>query len=144
MRPASITKFDQLYLGAMALGIVNSVIAFDSTMAQLQADPAVAGTGMDGPGFIIGVSVFSFAIILLLWFFISRRASSIAKWVLVVFTVIGTLMLPMSLAAVPFFQLIVTLIITAMQIAAVWYLFQPDAKAWFEHGPKGMDPAAFE
>jgi uncharacterized membrane protein len=144
MRPASITRFDQLYLGALALGIVNTVLAYDATMTQLEADPDVAAAGMAGPGVIIGAFAFGFAISLLLWFFISRRASGIAKWVLVVFTVIGTLMLPLSLTAVPLVQLIVTLVITAMQIGAVWYLFRPDARAWFAHGPGGMDPAAFE
>lgn len=144
MRPASITKFDQLYLGAIALGIVSSVLNYDNTMAQLEADPAVAAAGMAGPGFMVGVTAFGFALSLLLWFFISRRASNVAKWILLVLTVIGTLAMPLGLLAVPLVQAIIAVVTTVMQIAAVWFLFRPDAKAWFEHGPRGMDPAAFE
>lgn len=144
MRPASITKFDQLYLGAMALGIANTVLNYDNTMAQLEADPAVAAAGMAGSGFMLGAAAFGFAISLLLWFFISRRASNIAKWILLVLTLIGTLMMPLGLAAVPLVQAVIAVVITVMQIAALWFLFRPDAKAWFEHGPRGMDPAAFE
>lgn len=144
MRPASITKFDQLYLGAMALGIANTVLNYDNTMAQLEADPAVAAAGMAGPGFMLAATAFGFAISLLLWFFISRRASNIAKWILLVLTLIGTLMMPLGLAAVPLVQAVIAVAITVMQIAALWFLFRPDAKAWFEHGPGGMDPAAFE
>lgn len=144
MRPASITRFDQLFLGAMALGIVNTVLNYDTTMAQLEADPAVAAAGMAGPGFIIGAAAFGFLISLLLWFFISRRASSIAKWILLVLTLIGTLAMPFGLSDVPLVQAIIAVVITVMQVAALWFLFQHDAKAWFEHGPSGMDPAAFE
>jgi hypothetical protein len=144
MRPASINRFDQLYLGALALGIINTIIAYDETMAQLEADPAVAAVGMAGPGFIIGVSAFSFGISLLLWYFIARRASTVAKWILVVFTVIGLIGIPFALITTPLMQSIITLVIAAMQVAALWFLFRPDAKAWFEHGPRGMDPSTFE
>jgi len=144
MRPASIIRFDQLYLGAIALGIINTVLAYDSTMAQLEADPAIAAVGMAGPGVIIGLSAFSFFISLLLWYFISRRASTVAKWILVVLTVIGLLGIPAALMMAPLMQTIITLVISAMQVGALWFLFRPDAKSWFEHGPKGMDPSAFE
>lgn len=144
MRPASITRFDQLFLGAMALGIANTILGYDTTMTELQSDPAVAELGMASPGFLIGVSAFGFVISLLLWFLIARRASGVARWVLVVLTVIGVIGIPFSLIGVPLVQAILTLIITAMQVGALWFLFRPDAKAWFEHGPRGMDPAAFE
>lgn len=144
MRPQSITRFDQLFLGSMALGLVNVALSYNSVMAQLKADPAVADLGMASPGFVIAASAFGFGISLLLWYFISRRASTAAKWVLVVLTVIGLLSLPMSLADVPLSQAIVTGVVTLVQVAALWFLFRPDAKAWFEHGPGGMDPAAFD
>lgn len=144
MRPASIVRFDQIFLGAIALGIANTVLSYDSTMAQLEADPAAAELGMAGPGFVIGASVFGFAISLLLWFFIARRASKVAKWILVVFTVIGVLGVPLALFEVPLVQAAITVVTALMQLAALWFLFRPDALAWFEHGPKGMDPATFD
>lgn len=70
MRPASIIRFDQLFLGSIALGIGNTILSYNSTMAELEADPAVAELGMATPGFLIGASAFGFAISLLLWYFI--------------------------------------------------------------------------
>jgi hypothetical protein len=52
--------------------------------------------------------------------------------------------LPFSLGELPLMQLIATLVVTAVNLLAVYFLFRPDAKAWFEHGPKGMDPNVFE
>ncbi len=144
MRPASITMFDRLYLGATALGIINTVVSYDETMAQLEADPAVTEMGMATAGFMFGALGVSVAISLLLWFLISRKAITVAKWILTVLTVIGTLMIPLSLSEMGLVPMIFTLVITVMQLAAVWMLFRPDAKPWFEHGPKGMDPSTFE
>lgn len=144
MRPASIIRFDQLYLGALALDIVKVFLVYDDTLAELEADPAVAELGMATPGFLIGASAFGFAISLLLWYFISRRASSVAKWIMVVLTAISLVGIPLALVGAPLMQSIITLVITGMQIASLWFLFRPDAKAWFEHGPRGMDPSTFE
>lgn len=144
MRPASITLFDRLFLGAIVIGILNTALSFESVMAQLKADPAVAELGMATPGFLIGSAALGYAISLLLWFFISRKASNIAKWILTVLTVIGALMIPFSIATTPLVESLIVVTINALQLVAIWCLFRPDAKAWFAHGPKGMDPAAFE
>jgi hypothetical protein len=144
MRPASITIFDRLFLGSLVLGLVNAFLSYDATIAQLEADPAVADIGLAGPGFVIATMGFGFGISLLLWFLISRKAVGVAKWVLVVLTVIGLLGMPMALAGAPLLQAATSLGLTVMQLAAIWFLFRPDAKAWFAHGPGGMDPATFD
>lgn len=127
MRPHSIGMFDKLYLGALAASVVNTLLSFRQTQEMLAADPATAGVGS---GLLIGATAFSIAISLLLWYFISRRASNVAKWILVVFTVIGLLFLPASVGLLDTLPLILTLAITALQLAALYYLFQPDAKAY--------------
>lgn len=144
MRPASITMFDRLFLGSLGLGLVNVVLSYDTTIGQLEANPAVAEMGLAGPGFVIATMAFGYGISLLLWFLTARKAVNVAKWVLVVLTVIGTLGTPLALVDVPLPQAIITVVLTVMQLAALWFLFRPDAKAWFAHGPKGMDPATFE
>lgn len=144
MRPASITMFDRLYVASLVLGLINFGLAYDSTLAQMEADPSVAAAGMAGPGVLWGVFGFGMAISLLLWFFVSRKASNGARWVLVVLMVIGLIALPFSIAELPLTELIGTLVVTVVQVAAVYFLFRPDAKAWFEHGPRGMDPNVFE
>lgn len=144
MRPASITMFDRLFIGSLVLGLLNTALSYGSVMEQLKADPAVAEMGMATPGFLIGAAAFGYGISLLLWFFISKKASNVAKWILTVLTVLGALMIPLSITATPLVETIITLVLTALQLAAVWFLFRPDAKVWFEHGTKGVDPATFE
>lgn len=128
MRPHSITMFDKLFLGSLALGVVNSLLSYGQMRDVIAADPMLAGSGT---GFIIGSIVFSLGLSLLLWYFISRRASNVAKWILVVFTVLGLLFLPSSLGMFGTLSTVLTLAVTALQIAALVFLFRPDAKAFF-------------
>jgi hypothetical protein len=145
MRPKSITMFDRLFLGSLVLGIVNYVVAYDTIMAQITADPALAASGLAGPGFIIATAIFSYAISLLLWFLISRKASTIAKWVLVVMSAFGLLFLPSSLASAPMLEAVLAGTVTAMQIAAIIFLFMRDARDWFANkGRSDMSAATFE
>lgn len=129
MRPNSIVQFDRFYLGSLVLAVINSAFSMKDTLS----DPRIASSGL-GLGFVVGVQVFSFALILLLWFFISRNASNVAKWILTVLTVGGVLMTIPSLPTLAGRGLLSTaavVVITGLQIVAVVYLFRPDAKAWF-------------
>ena len=144
MRPQSITMFDRLFLGSTALSVVNAAVSFDSTMGMLEADPAVAGTGMAGTGFVIASVAIGIGISLLLWFLIARKASTAAKWILTVLTLLGAVMIPFSIGTLPLVPAIFSAIITVMQLAAVYFLFRPDAKAWFDHGPEGTDYNVFD
>lgn len=144
MRPHSITMFDRFYLGSLVLGVGNFFIGYEDTMAQIEQQPGSAELGMASAGFLWGTFAFGMAISLLLWFLISRKANNVARWILVVLAVIGLLGLPFSLAQLTTFQLAASLVITAINLLAVYFLFRPDAKAWFEHGPKGMDPNVFD
>ncbi len=129
MRPNSIVQFDRFYLGSLVLAVINSALSMQDTLS----DPRIASSGL-GLGFLVGVQVFSFALILLLWFFISRNASNLAKWILTVLTVVGVLMtiptLP-TLAGRGLLGTAAVVVITGLQIVAVVFLFRPDAKAWF-------------
>ncbi|MBO9725775.1 MAG: hypothetical protein J7530_15465 [Novosphingobium sp.] len=129
MRPNSIVQFDRFYLGSLVLAVINSALSMQDTLS----DPRIASSGL-GLGFLVGAQVFSFALILLLWFFISRNASNVAKWILTVLTVAGVLMTIPTLPALAGRGLLGTgavVVITALQIVAVVFLFRPDAKAWF-------------
>ncbi|WP_222559296.1 hypothetical protein [Caenibius sp. WL] len=146
MRPQSIVLFDRVFLLSLGLGMINTALSFQDSLAYMQADPATAQAGF-GAGFLIFTQAVSFAILLLLWYFIARRASTVAKWILVVLTAIGTLaVLPTlsTLAERGLFTMIVALIITAMQIFALVCLFRADAKAWFKaRGQSGANPDIF-
>ncbi|MXO86911.1 hypothetical protein GRI38_12820 [Altererythrobacter aurantiacus] len=127
-RPDSIRMFEKLFLASIALGIVNMIISFGDTQATLADDPATAQLGS---GFAIFIGLFVLGVNLLFWFFIARKASNIAKWILVVFTVLGLVMLPGTLATLSGFALILSLLVTALQLAAIVFLFKQDAKEWF-------------
>ena len=101
-----------------------------------------------GAGFLVGSVIVSLAIYLLLWFLIARKASNVAKWVLVVFLVLSILSLVASLFAPGFTEdwtltRILGLVVYALEIASLVYLFKPDAKAWLK-GERAGDPAAFD
>lgn len=131
MRPASIDWFDRLFLGSLILGIANSALSFSKSMELMQQSP---GGEAFGPAFMIGTLAVSMAISLLLWFLIARRASTVAKWFLVVITVFGALMIVPSigmLAETRPLSLVLSLVITALQLAAITFLFRSDAATWF-------------
>jgi hypothetical protein len=147
MRPRSIELFEKVYIAAIAIGLVNLVVSWNQIGGMLES-PEAQAAGM-GPGFLVGISVVSLIISLLLWYFIARRASNVAKWIYVVLTAIGLFGVLSSLAnplAPKGLAMILSLAATALQVFAAWLLFKPDAKAWLESkGADGpADPSTFE
>lgn len=143
MRPQSIHRFDRLYFFSVALGLANFALNFQAKLAEIEMQRPRIGAG--------GALVFMFAVLgvtlaltLLLWWLVSRRASNVVRWLLTVFAVIGVIAVPLSLASEPPLAVAMTAIIAAVQAAAVWFLFRPDAAAWFKHGSHGMNPDVFE
>ncbi len=142
MRPPSIIAFERVYLASLALGIANTAINWQE-MTETLDDPALQVFG-GGPNWIIGIIAFSTAIALLLWFFIARRASTVAKWIYVVFTAFGLAGLVSNVATLPFGTLMVLNVVgQLLQFFAAWLLFKPDAKVWFD-GRWTVDPRTFD
>lgn len=138
MRPQSIIMFERLFLASLALGVLGLILSYGQIADLATSDPGMQQLGL-GSGFLIGVVAVSYAVYLLLWFLIARRASNVAKWILVVFTVLGVLSALPSLTGSWNVTLLLSLAVYALEIAAVVYLFQPDAKAWL--GGKGQADA---
>jgi hypothetical protein len=148
MPPPSIVRFSRLFLISVGFGLINTVLSFSKTQAMLAADPAMAELGF-GSGFIISIAFVSLAIPLLLWFFIARRASNLAKWILVVLTALGLLMMPSTLSSaneMGYLWLFMAIAVTAIQLIAIYYLFRADAREWLEsHGTRNpVDPGTFD
>lgn len=144
MRPTSITTFERFYLGALVVGLINNVLNWSQATAVLN-DPSVQAAGL-GTGFLVSTMVIGLAIPLLLWYFITRRASNIAKWILVVlfgFGLIGVLMSFSAMMAMGTLPMVLGLIALALQAYAVFMLFKPDAVAWLNAGGGGVDPNTF-
>ena len=129
-RPVSMKRFDLLYLGAMAVGLVNFALNY-SQLAQI-AETSMAASGVEGMGgtaLVIGVGG-GFAISLLLWFLTSRMRLEFMKWVLFLLLAYNLVSLPS--AQVEFGQgTVLSIVGLAMQAGAMWFLFRPDSKAWF-------------
>jgi hypothetical protein len=147
MRPESIRRFDMFYLGSIALSVVGYLVSYNAMVSQMEARTAAAGMQL-GSGVVIGTIVLSTAISLLLWYLASRKGIDIAKWIIVLFFVLG-LLSSLGIAGSPGllsgnWTLLRTLsaLVLLLEAAAVYYLFQPDAKAWFA-GTKGdvSDPS---
>jgi FtsH-binding integral membrane protein len=144
MRPKSIQRFDLFYLGALALGLVSTAIGWNATMERMQADAATAAVATP---VMLGSVIIGFGISLLLWFFTSRMRSAVAKWIVVIFFVLGVLSLVFTMlngASPGGIPGILSIVSTVLQAAAVYMLFQPDAVAWFKGEPTGDPTTPFE
>jgi hypothetical protein len=130
-RPTSIIQFERCYLGALALALVNTALSW-STYLRIPA--VIQAQAMFGNWYLPTTTAMGFLIPLVLWYFAARRASVVAKWIIVVFFGFGVIGLliglanggyPSTLAAV------LSVVALVMNAVAVFLLFKPDAKAWF-------------
>ena len=144
MRPQSIDLFEKVYFGAIASSLLVLVPTWSNTVLRFESRVPGSGVRLAAGAFAI-----SFAFSLLLWWLISRRASNLAKWVVVVLTAIGLFGFLSSLfmATVPKdFNFAVSTATNLLSAIAAWLLFRPDAVAWLEcKGENGPgDPSTFD
>lgn len=146
MRPVSIVRFEQAYLASVLIWLVNLATGWKAKLAGLENQGAFAGNpqAMElAQTIMIGTVVFLLVLWLLLWYFTARRASEVAKWVVVALFALSVLGLPFTLMgyrAVGLLGTVLTLAMFALNAWAVWLLFQPDARSWF--AGEGKDSAA--
>lgn len=145
MKPESIRRFDMSYLGSIVLSVVGYFMSYDAMVGQMEARTAAAGMEL-GSGAVIATMAVGTAISLLLWFFVSRKASAIAKWIIVLIFVVGLLsavgVWAPGLFSGPWTGLkTVSAVMVLLEAAAVYFLFRPDAKTWFD-APAADDPAS--
>ena len=139
-RPPSIILFERLYLGSIALYILNAALfwtqnrALVAAMPQLRANAQLAS--LVG-AIIVGSLVVTLLLSLLFWWLVAKQRSEAGKWAVVVTEVIGAL-----LAVLPLIRLVqgatpnvvgavLGLASTALAIWAATLLFRPDAQPWF-------------
>jgi len=144
VKPASIGRFEKFYWASVALGLINTALNWNASQQALSANPLLASATW----FLPAMQVIGLAIAVLLWFFIVRRPSVVAKWVQVVFAAFGVfgvlsaLFLVASGRAPIGVQVIIGLIANILYIAAAVMLFKQDAKAWFGEGRDEDDDIA--
>ena len=135
-RPGSIVRFEQFYLGHIVVGLAGSVIALfgSDNPALAQANETV------GPWLLPLTLGLGLLTQVLLWYFISRKGASVAKWILVALTalnLLGAAFLLFGLAtgfgaesrSMP--GALLSLGASVLLVAAVAMMFRPDTPAWF-------------
>lgn len=136
LKPPSIARFEQFYWASVILGLINTAMNWSASQAALAANPMLA----QATWFLPAMQAIGIAIAVLLWFFIVRRPSVVAKWVQVVFAAFGAFGVLSALFLVAAgrapigLQVVVGLVANILYIAAAVMLFKPDAKVWFGQG----------
>ncbi|HEY0621826.1 hypothetical protein [Sphingomonas sp.] len=150
MRPQSIVRFEQAYLGATLLWLVNLGTGWKTRLDSLNSNPAFAGNPQMAElaeTMMIGTTVVMLVLWLLLWYFTARRASVVAKWVVVTLFGLSAIGLPFTLLSYQVVGALSTLLSLgtfALTGWAVWLLFRPDAQTWFAGDDTQADAAPFE
>ena len=129
-KPGAIQNFDKLYLGAIVLSLINFALSYGTLVEQVREETAAAGMEMGGGVLIVGI-VISTLVSLLLWFLISKKKIEFIKWILILFLVYSVVSLPAALSDGIGLNEVIAIVVVLIQAAAVWMLFQPDAKEWF-------------
>lgn len=146
MKPDSIRKFDWLYLASIVAGLLGIAIGWD-TMTEL-VDAQLTASGAEGMGeglrmsAMIGVALLGAAISFALWFLISALRVELIKWILILMVAWTLVTMPASFAKVGGFgpMHVPGAVSTILTIAAIWFLFRPDAKAWFAEKRGSANP----
>jgi hypothetical protein len=130
MRPTPILWFERLMLLALAIDLLNNLAAWNGFAAGL-----VARGLTPNPVFIALLSIASPALGLILWYFVARRASVIARWIVTILVLLGTLgFIATGLRNPAVFgetTFIVATFAELLKLCAILCLFQPGTAAWF-------------
>ncbi|NKJ42406.1 hypothetical protein [Novosphingobium sp. SG720] len=144
MRPISIRWFDRLFLTALALSLPLGAL---ETWQVLATNPGTTAYAL----LSFGVPIILW---LCLWFFISVRASKIAKWIWTLFLVADLVSFPIvSAMAGGYFTralflhgvlgIAVHIARLLLLITATGMLFRHDANQWFASRGRPIDASIF-
>lgn len=143
-KPDSIRIFDRLFWASTFIGVLNFLFNLNETSEKFANTPELVAAGF-GMGFIVTTFTVSMILNILIWYFISARSSRIAKWILIVFFVVGLFSIfrnfnnPVAPQGLAFG---VVVLLTVMQGAAIYMLFRRDSLDWF-NGKRSVDPDIF-
>lgn len=138
-RPPSIVAFERLYLGSIAVYIVNAVIFWTANremmnmMGRVRATPGLAD--LISPIMIVALLA-TVLVSVLFWYLVVRKRHVAGKWLVVVTEAIGAVLALLALGrlvggtAPNPASILLGLVSTALAIAAAIVLFRPDARTW--------------
>lgn len=137
MRPDSIKKFDLFYLGAITIELIANILDRGS-IALVVANRFPSEQGSSG---LVAGSSDTLAIVLIallaavqlvLWYLVSRARIGLVRFVIVALVAINLLGLPAIFAALPVVAPLVALIVLALQLIAVFYVFKAESTIWLK------------
>lgn len=135
MRPQSIIRFEQAYLASIVVWGINTALGWGQALLEVDRNfAALPPIRHLGEPLLIGVTLFTLCLWVMLWFFTARARSEVAKWVIVAFFAVAAALLPFSLAGFDKTGVLaaaLNVVTFALTAFAVWMLFRPDAAAWF-------------
>ena len=127
MRPKSISRFEGLALVSVALG---AVAAFMTSGGSI---PGADGRGNAGT-LMIAATVISIVVSLVLILLSSRKASNVAKWILILLVAASAAMALPRLGGIGSAGTAGALDVASviLQVVAIFFLFTAEARAWFD------------
>jgi hypothetical protein len=135
MRPLSILYFERLIFGTLFLGVIQSYLSWDRSIA------AAAAIGNNPVVFMATTLIGTFAIMATLTLLVSRRRSKVAMWISVLFFVLGLpLFFKVLSSGILFGSGFISLLQTTGQLVAFSLLFTRSARLWMN----GEDGASSE
>lgn len=137
-KPPSISRFERFWFASTLLWLVGTRLAWNRTQNALRLNPQTVTVADWAQWFVIALVV---ATTLGLWYLVARRASVVAKWLVVVLAVVGAGRLLLTL-----FTLMTSanphplsqgsfILSAALTIASAAMLFRDDARLWFGEEP---------
>lgn len=132
-RPKSILWFERLYGASILVSIVDIAMQWDDLTLE---DEFGSETQMLFVVAVALVMIVTYAIVLTLWYFVAYRASKIAKWLLLVVSVVSLVLGLVGLAEYDGIPMAFFLVSQALTWIAIAFLFRKDARTWF--GSKGI------
>ena len=142
MRPKSIVQFELVYWLWLAVNVASLFLAWPATAA----DPQVQNVLTRMPWFLYVVGAVLILLFAGIGYAAARRASSIARWIVVIIAAASALLIGKELASgnLPVDPAgWLTVAAAVLSIVAAVLLFRPDAAAWFG-SDDGIDPAPVE
>lgn len=127
-RPKSIFWFERLFVASLFLSALQ--VTFNWIEDFSDGDFTTGGsTGLTA--MMLLITFVSFAIDIGFWYFIARRASHIAKWLLIVKTTVGLAGTFWVMTKIVHVTWPVSLLVQLLIILSIIFLFRHDASRWF-------------
>lgn len=145
MKPNTIVWFDRLFWAGAVLAVASLAVNFDIVTAAAGSEPGAqmgaAVGGIIGFGVVLGLYI-------LAWYFVSKKASNVARWI---YTIIVTLIFLVTLVGaaglaaglVTPLQVLIDVARFGLWLAGAVLLFLPASNGWFMRGGK-PDKDVFE